>query len=189
MDKKHEFEALMQDLLKAETLDIAAITAAIRTRLAEDVKGAVRAFAVLTEEIVNRKSLADAITCVEFYGAHAEQMRDAITLNQMREVVRRSAVSAEDKLLVDAIGLNTAIASAIVRRLSVLLALKPGVYVNSQSWGFGQVQNIDPFYSKVIIDFAAKKGHAMSLSVAGQNLTVASDDHLMTRYMKDPESI
>ncbi len=189
MDKKHEFEALMQDLLKAETLDMAAITAALHTRLAEDAKGAIRAFAVLTEEVVNRKSLADAIACVNFYGAHAEQIRDAITLNQMREVVRRSAVSAEDKLLVDAIGLNTAIASAIVRRLSVLLALKPGVYVNSQSWGFGQVQSIDSFYSKVIIDFTAKKGHAMSLSVAGQNLTVADDNHLMTRYMKDPESI
>ncbi len=188
MDKV-EFEGQMQVLLKAEQIDLAAVTALIGTRLAEDVKGAVRAFSALTEIVVNSKSLADAVACMKFYSEHAEQMRDAISLDQMREVVRRSAATADDKLLVDAIGLNTAIASAIVRRLSVLIALKPGVYVNSQSWGFGQVKSIDSFYSKVIIDFSGKKDHAMSLSVAGQNLTVASDDHLMTRYMKDPESI
>ena len=173
---------------KAEPLNIEAVTALIRDRLADDVKGAVRAFSVLTEVVVDQKNLANAVACMKFYSEHAEQLRD-ITLNQMREVIRRSATTAEDKLLVDSIGLNTAIASAIVRRLSVLLALKPGVYVNSQSWGFGQVQQIDTFYSKVIIDFSGKKGHAMSLSVAGQNLSVADDNHLMTRYMKDPESI
>lgn len=187
MDKT-EFEGKMQELLKAEPLNIEAVTALIRDRLADDVKGAVRAFSVLTEVAVDQKNLANAVACMKFYSEHAEQLRD-ITLNQMREVIRRSATTAEDKLLVDSIGLNTAIASAIVRRLSVLLALKPGVYVNSQSWGFGQVQQIDTFYSKVIIDFSGKKGHAMSLSVAGQNLSVADDNHLMTRYMKDPESI
>lgn len=187
MDKT-EFEGKMQELLKAEPLNIEAVTALIRDRLADDVKGAVRAFSVLTEVVVEQKNLANAVACMKFYSEHAEQLRD-ITLNQMREVIRRSATTAEDKLLVDSIGLNTAIASAIVRRLSVLLALKPGVYVNSQSWGFGQVQQIDTFYSKVIIDFSGKKGHAMSLSVAGQNLSVADDNHLMTRYMKDPESI
>ena len=187
MDKT-EFEGKMQELLKAEPLNIEAVTALIRDRLADDVKGAVRAFSVLTEVVVDQKNLANAVACIKFYSEHAEQLRD-ITLNQMREVIRRSATTAEDKLLVDSIGLNTAIASAIVRRLSVLLALKPGVYVNSQSWGFGQVQQIDTFYSKVIIDFSGKKGHAMSLSVAGQNLSVADDNHLMTRYMKDPESI
>lgn len=187
MDKT-EFEGKMQELLKAEPLNIEAVTALIRDRLADDVKGAVRAFSVLTEVVVDQKNLANAVACMKFYSEHAEQLRD-ITLNQMREVIRRSATTAEDKLLVDSIGLNTAIASAIVRRLSVLLALKPGVYVNSQSWGFGQVQQIDTFYSKVIIDFSGKKGHAMSLSVAGQNLSVADDNHLMTRYMKDPESI
>ena len=187
MDKT-EFEGKMQELLKAEPLNIEAVTALIRDRLADDVKGAVRAFSVLTEVVVDQKNLANAVACMKFYSEHAEQLRD-ITLNQMREVIRRSATTAEDKLLVDSIGLNTAIASAIVRRLSVLLTLKPGVYVNSQSWGFGQVQQIDTFYSKVIIDFSGKKGHAMSLSVAGQNLSVADDNHLMTRYMKDPESI
>ena len=187
MDKA-EFEKQMQELLQGETLDLAAITALIHARLTEDAKGAIRAFAVLTEAVVNRKSLADAIACVKFYGEHAEQLRD-ITLAQMREVVRRCATTADEKLMVDSIGLNTAIAAAIVRRLSVLLALKPGVYVNSQSWGFGLVKSIDAFYGKVIIDFDSKKDHAMSLSVAGQNLSIADDNHLMTRYMKDPESI
>lgn len=187
MDKA-AFEMQLQDLLEAETTDVAAVTQLIHLQLPEDAKSAYRAFVALTETVATKHSLEGAVACVSFYVAHHEQLRD-ITVEQMRELIRRSAASTEDKLLVDAIGLNTAIASAIARRLGVLVALKPGVYVNSQSWGFGQVQKIDPVYSKVIIDFTGKKDHAMSLSVAGQNLSIASEDHLMVRYMKDPESI
>ncbi|MBQ9694151.1 MAG: GreA/GreB family elongation factor [Kiritimatiellae bacterium] len=187
-DAKKAFQMQLMNLLDVETVDVAAVTALIHTHLPLDAKEATKAFINLTETVVSAKDLAGAVTCCAFYAAHAAQMPE-ITLPQMREVIRRSAVSANDKLLVDSIGLNTAVAATIARRLTVLLALKPGVYVNSQSWGFGQIQSIDEFYGKVIIDFNGKKGHAMSLSVASQNLSVADDDHLMVRYMKDPEAI
>lgn len=185
---KDAFKTQIQELLKAEALDAGAICKLIHEQLASDAKEAIRAFVALTEAVVAHTDLPGAVACMHFYATHHEQLRE-ITLEQMREVIRRSAAAASDKLLVDAIGLNTAIATAIVRRLSVLTALRPGTYVNSQSWGFGQVQAIDELYSKVIIDFDGKKGHAMSLSVAGQNLTIASEDHLMVRYIKDPDAI
>ncbi len=187
MDKV-AFNEQMQGLLGADTVDVKAALALVCGQLAEDAKGAVRAFAALTEAVVKQKDLAGAVACVEAYAAHSTEMH-GIDLAQMREVVRRSATTADEKLLVDSIGLNTAIASAIVKRLSVLLALKPGAYVSSQSWGFGQVVSVDTFYGKVIIDFEGKKGHAMSLTVAGQNLTIADDDHLMTRFMRNREEI
>lgn len=187
MDRK-EFQMQIQNLLEAETIDVAAVTTLIRAQLADDAKAALQAFTMLTETLAEKKSLAGAVDCVAFYDANNAQLT-GFDLNQMRDLVRRCAATDADKLLVDSIGLNTALASAIVRRLSVLLALKPGAYVNSQSWGFGQVQQIDAFAGKVIIDFNGKKGHPMSLTVAGQNLTVADEDHLMVRYMKDPEAI
>ena len=187
MDRK-EFQMQIQSLLEAETIDVAAVTTLIRAQLADDAKAALQAFTMLIETLTEKKSLAGAVDCVAFYDANNAQLT-GFDLNQMRDLVRRCAATDADKLLVDSIGLNTALASAIVRRLSVLLALKPGAYVNSQSWGFGQVQQIDAFAGKVIIDFNGKKGHPMSLAVAGQNLTVADEDHLMVQYMKDPEKI
>ena len=187
MDRK-EFQMQIQNLLEAETIDVAAVTTLIRAQLADDAKAALQAFTMLIETLAEKKSLAGAVDCVAFYDANNAQLT-GFDLNQMRDLVRRCAATDADKLLVDSIGLNTALASAIVRRLSVLLALKPGAYVNSQSWGFGQVQQIDAFAGKVIIDFNGKKGHPMSLTVAGQNLTVADEGHLMVQYMKDPEKI
>lgn len=187
MDRK-EFQMQIQNLLEAETIDVAAVTTLIRAQLADDAKAALQAFTMLIETLAEKKSLAGAVDCVAFYDANNAQLT-GFDLNQMRDLVRRCAATDADKLLVDSIGLNTALASAIVRRLSVLLALKPGAYVNSQSWGFGQVQQIDAFAGKVIIDFNGKKGHPMSLTVASQNLTVAAEDHLMALYMKDPEAI
>ena len=187
MDRK-EFQMQIQNLLDVETIDVAAVTTLIRAQLADDAKAALQAFTMLIETLAEKKSLAGAVDCVAFYDANNAQLT-GFDLNQMRDLVRRCAATDADKLLVDSIGLNTALASAIVRRLSVLLALKPGAYVNSQSWGFGQVQQIDAFAGKVIIDFNGKKGHPMSLTVAGQNLTVADEGHLMVQYMKDPEKI
>ena len=188
MDRKN-FQMQMQISLDAEIIDVPAVIKLIQEQLAEDAKVALQGFTMLTETVAEKKLLAGAVECVKFYNANSAALAGTFDLNQMRDLVRRSAATDEDKLLVDSIGLNTALASAIVNRLTTLIALKPGAYVNSQSWGFGQVQQIDAFYGKVIIDFMGKKGHAMSLAVAGQNLTVADEDHLMVQYMKDPAEI
>ncbi len=187
MDKV-AFNMQIQDLLSTDAVDVKATLELIVAQLAEDAKSAVRAFAALTEVVVKQKDLAAAVACVAAYGEHSATI-SGIDLPQMREVVRRCATTADEKLLVDSIGLNTAIASAIVKRLTVLMALKPGVYVSSQSWGFGQVKSVDTFYGKVVIDFIGKIGHTMSLTVAGQNLTIAEDDHVMTRFLRNPDEI
>ena len=185
---KNAFEAQIQGLLDSETPDITAALALIGEQLADDAKGAVKVFSSATKIAVERRDLRGAIACMDLFAKRGAELK-GVDLAQMREVIRRSAATTEEKLMVDSIGLASASASAIVRRLSVLLALKPGVYVSSQSWGFGQIQNIDTFYGKVIIDFEGKKGHAMSLAVAGQNLEVADDAHLMTRLLKNRQEI
>ena len=181
----------MQDLAGVERPTVAEIIEALALVgecLAEDAKAAGDGFAVVCEAATKARDLAAAVACAGFHAKHAREL-PAVTADQIRELVRRSAVSTDDKLFVDAVGLGSATTEAIAKRLGVLLALKPGVYVISQSWGFGQVREIDSFYGKVIIDFDGKKGHAMSLSVAGQSLDVAGEEHLLTRWKRDPEAI
>lgn len=187
MDKV-SFGMQMQDLMESAPVDVVRGLALVGEFLPVDAKGATKGFAMLTEAVVKGKDLRGAVACVAFYADHGAQMPE-VTLAQLREVVSRAPANADEKLLIDSIGLNTAIATAIAKRLGVLLALKPGVYVTSQSWGFGQVQAIDTFYGKVIIDFEGKKGHAMSLTVAGQNLEVAREGHLMTRLTENRAEI
>ena len=187
MDKV-AFKMQVQDMLEAERPDVAAVLALVGEQLGEDAKSAVQAFAGLTEAVVRTKDFAGAIDCMAFFAQRSAELR-GIELAQMREVVRRSANSTEEKLFVDAVGLDTAIATSIVSRLRVLTALTPGTYVNSSSWGFGVVKSLDTFYGKVIIDFNSRQNHAMTLAVAGQNLSVADEKHLMTRFTKDREGI
>lgn len=182
------FGMQIQDLLEEASPDVGAVLAVIGEQIGVDAKASGKAFSALVDTVAKAKDLKGAVDCVGFYAAHLTSLT-GFTTDQMRMLVRETATTAEEKQLIDSIGLNTAIPSAIARRLSVLLALKPGVYVCSQSWGFGQVQKIDSFYGKVILNFEGKPNHAMSLAVAGQNLSIADDNHLMTRYMRDKESI
>lgn len=187
MDKT-EFNDKIQTLLNADTLDTPAILALMTEGLTVDAKSVARAFSAWTEAIVKSKDFAGSIQAMAFFAKHHDVLK-TVEINMMREVIRRSANTTEEKLFIDSIGLNSAIATAIVSRLSVLIALKPGVYVSSPSWGFGQIQSMDTFYGKIIIDFESKKGHSMSLAVASQNLTVAADDHIMTQFLKDKEAV
>ncbi len=75
------------------------------------------------------------------------------------------------------------------RRLQLLFSLRPGAYFFDKTWGFGIVKRLDDFYKRVIIDFTAKKSHAMSLEYASETLSPVSDDHLLARFHSDPEAI
>ncbi len=187
MDKT-AFNAQIQSMLEASVVEVKPVLALLQEQVSEDAKGVTRAFALLTEVVVKQKQFEGAIDCVAFFGANKDKL-EKIDIVQMREVIRRSASTTEEKLFVDSMGLNTASPEAIVKRLRTLVALKPGVCVCSPSWGFGILQSIDTFYGKIVIDFQSKKGHTMSLTVAGQNLDVAGDDHIMTHTIKDVAAV
>jgi transcription elongation GreA/GreB family factor len=185
---KNEFNDKIQALLTAETIDTAAVISALTEGLSVDTKTLVRAFTAWTEAIVKAQDFAAAVQATAFFAKNHDALK-TIDINMMREVIRRSAKTTEEKLFIDSIGLNSAIATAIVSRLTTLLSLKAGLYVSSPSWGFGQIQSIDTFYGKIVIDFDSKKNHTMSLAVASQNLTVAADDHIMVQFSKDKDAL
>lgn len=74
-------------------------------------------------------------------------------------------------------------------RLDLLRALKEGSLVVDKTWGFGIVQQVDPFYAKVTIDFDRKPSHEMSLSYAAESLELLTDDHLLAINHSQPETM
>ncbi|MFH0878165.1 MAG: GreA/GreB family elongation factor, partial [Lentisphaerota bacterium] len=98
--------------------------------------------------------------------------------------------SREDRILVDNAGFSKNVDTVeCIRRLQVLLQLKPGLLCHDKTWGFGIIQNVDLFYAKVEINFDKKSRHLMSLAYAAESLEVISDDHLLARKHRNPEEL
>lgn len=75
-----------------------------------------------------------------------------------------------------------------LRRLRVLLGLRPNTFCTEKTWGFGIVQRVDPFYKKVTINFSRKPGHQMSFAYAAEVLQSVGSDHLLAvRHAKPAE--
>ena len=90
---------------------------------------------------------------------------------------------------VESVEFGVAKPSESFRRLGLLLSLKPEKYYFDKTWGFGIVKRLDDFYKRVVIDFTAKKNHAMSLAYAAKTLKPVDDNHLLALFHKDPEKM
>ncbi|HST31847.1 MAG TPA: GreA/GreB family elongation factor [Chthoniobacterales bacterium] len=63
--------------------------------------------------------------------------------------------------------------------------LKPGTFCLHKSWGFGRVAEWNLLLNQILIDFTGKKGHAMQLQYAAENLTVIPSNHFLARKAND----
>src|SRR6202162_1403432 len=63
--------------------------------------------------------------------------------------------------------------------------LKPGTFCLHKSWGFGRVAEWNLLLNQILIDFTGKKGHAMQLEYAAENLTVIQAEHFLARKAGD----
>jgi len=64
-------------------------------------------------------------------------------------------------------------------------ALRPGTFCLHKSWGFGRVAEWNLLLNQILIDFTDKKGHAMQLQYAAENLTVIPPEHFLARKASD----
>jgi transcription elongation GreA/GreB family factor len=64
-------------------------------------------------------------------------------------------------------------------------SLKPGTFCLHKSWGFGRVAEWNLLLNQILIDFTGKKGHAMQLEYAAENLTVIPPKHFLARKATD----
>src|SRR3954447_167215 len=73
------------------------------------------------------------------------------------------------------------------RAAQQLEKLKPGTFCLHKSWGFGRVAEWNLLLNQIVIDFAGKKGHAMQLQYAADNLTIIPPEHFLARKAVDLE--
>ena len=71
------------------------------------------------------------------------------------------------------------------RAADQLEKLKPGTYCLHKSWGFGRVAEWNLLLNQILIDFPGKKGHAMQLSYASENLLVIPPEHFLAKKATD----
>src|SRR5437879_1632437 len=64
-------------------------------------------------------------------------------------------------------------------------ALSPGTFCLHKSWGFGRVAEWNLLLNQIVIDFTGKKGHAMQLQYAAENLTLIPPEHFLARKATD----
>ena len=67
--------------------------------------------------------------------------------------------------------------------------LSPGTFCLHKSWGFGRIAEWNLLLNQILIDFAGKKGHAMQLQYAADNLTVIPMQHFLARKATDLDGI
>src|SRR6266403_3533159 len=63
--------------------------------------------------------------------------------------------------------------------------LKPGTYSLHKSGGFGRVAEWNLLLNQIVIDFIGKKGHAMQLQYAAENLAAIPPEHFLARKATD----
>src|SRR2546421_2764766 len=93
-------------------------------------------------------------------------------------VVCPTRMNAELEKLVEASKLTSKAAEK-------LDSLKPGTFCLHKSWGFGRVAEWNILLNQILINFTGKKGHAMQLEYAAENLTVIPAEHFLARKATD----
>lgn len=73
--------------------------------------------------------------------------------------------------------------------VDALIVLAENGYCYHRSWGFGKIANVDTVFSRFVIDFQTKPGHAMDLAFAAESLKPISADHIYARKVSDIEAL
>jgi len=75
------------------------------------------------------------------------------------------------------------------QNVDALITLTESGYCYHRSWGFGKITTVDAVFSRFIIDFQSKAGHAMDLAFAAESLKPISSDHIYARKVSDIDAL
>ncbi len=147
---------------------------------------------LLQENMVQKADLLGAIDVVIQRAHWAKARKDKNFTTKCQSELE--AMLDEDRNLKKliahiALGDRKVLCSESLRRLKVLLSLKPGVICYDKTWGVGVIREIDYFYKKIGIDFEKKCGHYLAFGYAGETLVLLPEDHLLTRFHHDKDAV
>jgi transcription elongation factor GreA-like protein/transcription elongation GreA/GreB family factor len=75
------------------------------------------------------------------------------------------------------------------QHVEALVSLTDNGYCFHRSWGFGKIVTVDTVFSRFVIDFQSKPGHAMDLAFAAESLKPISSDHIYARKVSDLDAL
>lgn len=75
------------------------------------------------------------------------------------------------------------------QQVDALVALTESGYCYHRSWGFGKIATVDTVFTRFVIDFQSKPGHAMDLAFAAESLKPISSDHIYARKVSDLDAL
>ena len=73
--------------------------------------------------------------------------------------------------------------------MDTLVTLTDSGYCYHKSWGFGKITTVDTVFSRFVIDFQTKSGHAMDLAFAAASLKAIPKEHIYARKVSDLEAL
>jgi len=165
------FERIERMLVDAKQLDLAADLLKILLHKYRDDKNPDRAIEFL-KMILNYKpddlhSRRELVKLYEVkYGEHSQfsQFLKLSKLNNFKAPVKFAIQDFEKNIVFD-----------------------KGNYVYHNSWGLGNIDNIDS--DGIVVNFREKPGHAMSIQMALNSLKPISKDHIYVMKFEDPETL
>jgi transcription elongation GreA/GreB family factor/transcription elongation factor GreA-like protein len=75
------------------------------------------------------------------------------------------------------------------QNVDALVTLTDSGYCYHKSWGFGKITTVDAVFSRFVIDFQTKPGHAMDLAFAAASLKPIPSDHIYARKVSDIKAL
>jgi len=75
------------------------------------------------------------------------------------------------------------------QNVDALVTLTESGYCYHRSWGFGKITTVDAVFSRFVIDFQAKPGHAMDLAFAADSLKPIPSEHIYARKVSDLKAL
>jgi transcription elongation GreA/GreB family factor len=158
----------------------------IRTQAAQNVFAANEWASLLREALAERGRLMDAVRVL-----HAQAQWAADDPAQRVSIGKAAATLLgsvpEYRRLIEHTGFDKGLpAVECIRRLLLILSLKPDTLCHDRTWGFGIVRAVDLFYGRVRVDFEKKPNHDLSLSYAAESLELLTPEHLLARIHNDP---
>jgi transcription elongation factor GreA len=69
--------------------------------------------------------------------------------------------------------------------LEALVKLTESGFCTHRTWGLGKITTVDTVFSRFLIDFPDKPGHAMDLGFSAKTLTPLAKDHILVKVATD----
>lgn len=175
--------------IESPDIPVESLMQALQAKAMEATTVAEEWASLLCDALVERGRLFEAIRVLQLQaGWKTDDPAQRVRIGKAAAALLESV--PEYRRLIDHVGFDKGLpASECMRRLLLILSLKPDVLCHDRTWGFGIVRHVDMFYARVRVDFEKRPNHELSLAYAAESLELLDSDHLLARLHRDRQGV